>query len=240
MSTPDYQAGNQWTGHFAGHFANHALAYPAEYVIRIFRGSYPHLAMPKPQSGQSVLDVGCGDGRHLPFFASLGLDAHGVEIAAPIVEQLRGRLAPLGIAADRLRVGSCASLPFADATFDYVMAWNSAYYMSLDGADFTAHAAELTRVLRPGGWLVISVPKPSAFIFAGSEPAPTPGCRIVRQDPFGVRNGEMMRVFQDGAELAAAFATEYDTFCHADIHDDCFGFAYHWFLLVARKKETAA
>ncbi|MDP2431770.1 MAG: class I SAM-dependent methyltransferase [Pseudomonadota bacterium] len=231
MNPTDYQAGNQW----AGHFASQSLAYPAEYVIRIFRGSYPNLTMPKPQPGQSVLDVGCGDGRHLPFFQRLGLEAHGVEIAVPIIEQLRERLAPLGIEANRLHVGSCSSLPFADASFDHVMAWNSAYYMSRDGADFAAHAAELTRVLRPGGWLVVSVPKPSAFIFAGSEAAPTPGCRIVRQDPFGIRNGEMLRVFQDGAELAAAFEADCDTFCHGDIHDDCFGFAYHWFLLVARK-----
>lgn len=236
MSPDSYQAGQQWTGHFA----QHELAYPAEYVIRIFRGRYPNLAMPAPQPGQSVLDVGCGDGRHLPFFHRLGLEAHGVEIAEPIVAQLRERLAPLGIAADRLQVGSCASLPFADARFDFVMAWNSAYYMSSDGADFSAHAAELARVLRPGGWLVLSVPKPSAFIFAGSETSALPGCRVIRQDPFGVRNGEIMRVFADGAELAAAFAPHCDRFCHADIHDDCFGYAYHWFLLVARRKEAVA
>jgi SAM-dependent methyltransferase len=235
MNPGNYQPGSQWTGHFA----QQGLAYPAEYVIRIFRGSYPHLAMPKPTPGQSVLDVGCGDGRHLPFFANLGLEAHGVEIAEPIVGQLRERLAPLGIAPERLHVGSCASLPFADASFDYVMAWNSAYYMSLDNADFAVHARELCRVLRPGGWLVLSVPKPSAFIFAGSEPAAAPGCRVVRQDPFGVRNGEIMRVFQDATELAAAFESYCNGFCHADIHDDCFGYAYHWFLLAARRMESA-
>jgi len=236
MNTSNYQANAQWTGHFA----SHGLSYPAEYVIRIFRGSYPRLAMPTPRSGQSVLDVGCGDGRHLPFFTGLGLEAHGVEISAPLVAQLRERLAPLGITADHLHVGSCSSLPFADASFDYVMAWNSAYYMSLDGADFAAHAAELTRVLRPGGWLVMSVPKPSAFIFEGSEPSAQAGCRIVRQDPFGVRNGENMRVFQTGAELASAFEAYCDSFCQADIHDNCFGYAYHWFLMVAHRKVSGA
>jgi SAM-dependent methyltransferase len=216
------------------------MAYPAEYVIRIFRGSYPRLAMPKPVPGQRVLDVGCGDGRHLPFFFNLGMEAHGVEISEPIVAQLRLRLAPLDIPSGRLQVGSCAALPFSDASFDYVMAWNSAYYMSLDSADFAVHARELCRVLRPGGWLVLSVPKPSAFIFAGSEPAADPGCRVVRQDPFGIRNGEIMRVFQNGDELASTFEQHCDSFCHADIHDDCFGYAYHWFLLVARRKAEAA
>jgi hypothetical protein len=119
------------------------------------------------------------------------------------------------------------------------MAWNSAYYMSLDQVSFTRHAEELSRVLRPGGWLVLSVPKPSCFIFAGSEPAGQPGYRVIRQDPFGLRNGEVMRIFETGAELAEYFAGDYDDFCHADIHDDCFGYAYHWYLLVARKRGGA-
>jgi len=232
MTSSPYEAGKNWTSHIA----SQGLAYPAEYVIRIFRGSYPKLLMPKPEAGQTVLDVGCGDGRHLPFFRSLGLQAHGVEISQDIVAHLRATLGPLGVPDQHLQVGSCAKLPYPDASFDHVVAWNSAYYMSLDGADFEAHALEMTRVLKPGGWLIISVPKTSAFIFDGSEPGPMPRSRIIRKDPFGVRNGEIMRVFENGAELAEAFATRCEHFCHGDIHDDCFGHAYHWHLMVARRR----
>lgn len=234
MSTDNsnYQAGANWTTHIA----TSGLAYPAEYVIRIFRGSYPGLRMPKPQAGQSVLDVGCGDGRHLPLFRSIGLDAHGIEISKEIVDHLRSSLGPLGVPAENLQVGSCADLPYPDAHFDYVIAWNSAYYMSLDGADFEAHAKEMTRVLKPGGWFIISVPKTSAFIFDGSEPGPMPNSRVIQRDPFGVRNGEIMRTFDSGAHLAESFAPYCEDFCHGDVHDDCFGFAYHWHLLVAKRK----
>lgn len=233
--TEKYSAENSWAMAFAGL----GMSHPAEYVIRIFRGNYPNLRMSRPSQGQSILDVGCGDGRHLPLFSSLGLEPFGVEISLAAVALLRERLGPLGIPPDRLKAGSCAHLPFHDANFDYVIAWNSAYYMSLDDADFSVHADELVRVLRPGGWLILSVPKSTAFIFDKSIPSDREGCRVIQNDPFGgMRNGEVMRVFESRDELESAFSGSCDTFCHADIHDDCFGFAYHWHLLVTQKKST--
>ncbi|HZH26069.1 MAG TPA: hypothetical protein VEY95_02695 [Azospirillaceae bacterium] len=41
----------------------------------------------------------------------------------------------LGIPAD-IRTGHAGSLPFAGGTFDYLLTWNSCYYMSLAGLDF--------------------------------------------------------------------------------------------------------
>lgn len=231
MSTTTYSADNQWTQAFS----RHEMAYPAEYVIRIFRGNYPHLSMPKPKPGQSILDVGCGDGRHLVFLNSLGLDAHGVEISPNLVEQLRERLAMFGIPGKNINLGSCAKLPYQDNYFDFVMAWNSSYYMSLDNKDYTAHANELLRVLRPGGWLILSVPKETSFIFDGSDETNTPGYRIIRQDPFSVRVGEIMRSFTSAEELQREFSSSCDLFCHGNIHDDCFGLSYHWYLMLARK-----
>lgn len=215
------------------------ISYPSEYIIRIFKGAYPRLEMPRPRPGQSVLDVGCGDGRHLPFFLSLGLDAQGVEVTPEIVDHLRLSLSELGVGPERIQQGSCSSLPYQDDFFDYVVAWNSAYYMSLDNVDFSAHASELLRVLQPGGWLVLSIPKSTAFIFEDSEPSSHLGCRIIRKDPFGVREGEIMRVFNSSNELEAQFNDRCDNICHGDIHDDCFGYAYHWYILVARKREIS-
>jgi len=227
-----YQAGNQW----AKHFQASGISYPAEYLIRIFRGTYPNLKMPKPKCGQRALDVGCGDGRHVLYMHSLGLEAHGVEISEQLVAILRSNLEKHEIPPDQLQVGSCAALPHPDSSFDYVVAWNSSYYMSLDSKNYETHAAELLRVLKPGGWLVLSVPKSSAFIFADSGPSDRPGYRVIRNDPFLTRNGEIMRCFGSREELASVYSNFTDSACYADIHDDCFGFAYHWYLLVACKK----
>lgn len=54
---------------------NEQMAYPAEYVIRMFKGSYPRLNLKMisgGDEGKSILDIGCGDGRHLCFFNTLG------------------------------------------------------------------------------------------------------------------------------------------------------------------------
>ena len=49
------------------------MAYPPEYVIRMFKGVYPKLNLQRNgYSGKSILDIGCGDGRNIPLFKQLG------------------------------------------------------------------------------------------------------------------------------------------------------------------------
>ena len=44
------------------------MPYPAEYVIRIFKGSYPKLNFDKKSyDGKKICDIGCGVGRNLPW-----------------------------------------------------------------------------------------------------------------------------------------------------------------------------
>lgn len=103
-----------------------AMAYPAEGVIRIFKGRFPNLKMPSDHEGLSILDLGCGDGRHLPFFHSLGLKVSAVEITDTICKVLRDRMTGYGVDAD-IRTGHAGYLPFDDESFDRLMTWNSCY-----------------------------------------------------------------------------------------------------------------
>lgn len=225
-------AANQWTKFYTG---NVDMMYPAEAVIRIFKGSYPNLTMPKPKAGQSILDVGCGDGRHFPLFASLGLQMAGSEITQEIVDALAERMLSADLATGLdLRVGTCASLPWPDATFDYVMPWNSCYYMDPDGK-FLDHVAEMARVLKPGGWIVCSVPKTSCFIFKDCEFG-ADGYVTIANDHFGLRNGERMRWFEDADDLQAAFDSHFTNFSHASIDIDMFGLAYNWHVFTAERR----
>ena len=62
--------------------------YPTEFVVRSFLGTYPNL---KPNDktfykGKKVLDLGCGDGRNIPFLSDLGYRVYGLEINKEIVE----------------------------------------------------------------------------------------------------------------------------------------------------------
>ena len=47
------------------------ISYPAEGVIRIFKGSFPKLKL-NFKKNNKILDLGFGDGRHLMFFKKLG------------------------------------------------------------------------------------------------------------------------------------------------------------------------
>lgn len=105
-----------------------------------------------PLAGADVLDVGCGDGFHLPLFAAEAASVTGVEPHPPLVERARRRLRSAG-AGDRVRVlhAGAAALPLPDASVDLVHA-RVAYFF---GPGCEPGLAEAERVLRPGGAIAI-------------------------------------------------------------------------------------
>ncbi|WP_164311290.1 methyltransferase domain-containing protein, partial [Streptococcus pneumoniae] len=58
--------------------------------------------------------------------------------------------------ADRYAVASAEALPFADGSFDLVVAYN----VLMDVEDVPAACAEIARVLAPGGEVMISLVHP--------------------------------------------------------------------------------
>jgi SAM-dependent methyltransferase len=101
-----------------------------------------------PWEGRDVLDVGCGDGFHLPLFVGAA-SVTGVEPYAPLVARARERLADRpGI---RVLQAGAAALPLPDASVDLVHA-RTAYFF---GRGCEPGLAEAQRVLRPGGAVAI-------------------------------------------------------------------------------------
>jgi SAM-dependent methyltransferase len=214
-------------------YVGHQMMYPAEYVIRIFKGSFPRLDLDKASfNSKKICDVGCGDGRNLVLLKQCGFDLYGVEISEEIVEKVKSDLASLGIEAD-IRVGDNYNIPFGDDFFDYVLSWNVCYYMGKQ-TNFSSHVKELARVIKPEGFLVLSIPKKTCYIFEGSEELKR-GYQVIRNDPFKTRNGEVLKMFENEEEISDEFSSYFKEFVWASIHDDCFGFNYHWHLVVCRK-----
>lgn len=100
-------------------------------------------------AGRDVLDVGCGDGFHLPVFAAAARSVLGVEPYRPLVRRARDRVA--GLANVSVRSGGATRLPVPDASVDLVHA-RTAYFF---GRGCEPGMAEADRVLRAGGALVI-------------------------------------------------------------------------------------
>ena len=97
----------------------------------------------------AFLDAGCGDGRYFAALAGELPDrVAGVDISERILETARLQ-APPGA---ELRQANLERLPFADAEFDLVLSTQVIEHV-LDPA---LAAAELARVIRPGGVLVLS------------------------------------------------------------------------------------
>jgi SAM-dependent methyltransferase len=114
------------------------------------------LALAGDVAGHRILDAGCGSG---PLFGALrdrGGIVTGIDASTGMLEQARRRL---GADAD-LQVARLGDpLPFPDGAFDDVIASLVLHYLE----DWGPALAELRRVLRPGGRLIISVDHPFAI-----------------------------------------------------------------------------
>jgi SAM-dependent methyltransferase len=173
--------------------------YPVEFVVRAFLGTYPGLHMPKDQyEGKRILDLGYGDGRNMPLLNNLGMKIHGVEISADINRHVQERLEILGIHAE-LKVGSNAHIPYDDSFFQYVLACHSCYYVETSNL-FSNNLAEIARVIEPGGIFIASLPMTGSYILNQANALPD-GHYEITNDPYGLRNGTIFRVFDSEKEI---------------------------------------
>ncbi len=103
-----------------------------------------------PVSGRRVLDIGCGDGELALALQQRGATVVGLDASPPMLEAARAR-ASMQQADLALCLGRAERLPFADESFDVVVAVTILCFVPAAEATF----AEIGRVLRPGGRLVI-------------------------------------------------------------------------------------
>jgi SAM-dependent methyltransferase len=99
--------------------------------------------------GLDVVDVGCGDGFHLPMFAKSARSVIGVEPHPPLVVRANARVRDLPNAS--VVAGPAQRLPLPDRSADLVHA-RTAYFF---GPGCEPGLREADRVLRPGGTLAI-------------------------------------------------------------------------------------
>ncbi len=111
------------------------------------------------RAGMRVLDAGCGSGRHLcESFRTPGVDVAGVDLNRDDLGKAKGFLSLMAKEQKGrwlVAQADVTKLPFADGSFDVVICSEVLEHIE----DNRTAVAELVRVLKPGGDLVVTVPR---------------------------------------------------------------------------------
>ncbi len=136
----------------ANDYDSFAEAYSAANEVSLHNAYYERpatLALAGDVAGRRILDAGCGSGPLSAALLDQGAIVTGVDSSAKMLELARRRLG----ADANLQVADLGRpLPFPDGAFDDVIA-----------------LAELRRVLKPGGRLIVSVDHPFAITLMHRE-----------------------------------------------------------------------
>jgi 2-polyprenyl-3-methyl-5-hydroxy-6-metoxy-1,4-benzoquinol methylase len=97
---------------------------------------------------QTVLDLGCGVGRHALLLAREGFTVHAVDASPAAMEFVAGQAKTAGLDLS-LKMSEMTAIPYDNETFDYLLAWNVIYHGDLPVV--LRSLAEILRVLKPGG-----------------------------------------------------------------------------------------
>lgn len=105
---------------------------------------------------QKILDLGCGGGRHLIYFARLGYRVSGIDIASGAVKLSQEWLSKEGLQAE-LACGDMIRLPWPDHSFDAVISIRVIEHNQL--ADIQKIMKEVYRVTKSGGFFFANLKK---------------------------------------------------------------------------------
>lgn len=142
-----------------------------------------------------ALDIGCGKGRNARFLSELGWRAVGVDLSAVALSAF-----PLH-AAQAARADIARAWPFADGAFDFAV--DAFCFKHLIAPEEVAlYAAELARVLKPGGAALMSLAPPTDGYYAACPREVDADGRFIVTDPqVGARS-----VLYDERDMQAVFA----------------------------------
>ena len=126
---------------------------------KVFSNPHPDMSgivkLLKERQAKTVLDLGNGTGRHSVYLAKNGFTVFGLDSSPEAIQATQKWLSEEGLTAD-LKLGNMTKgLPYQDAFFDAVVSVQVINHG--DSATVQRIAEEITRILKPGGLLFVTV-----------------------------------------------------------------------------------
>lgn len=112
-------------------------------------------------AGAKILELGCGTGRFLPYLSEIGYQLTGIDISPGMLEKARERVEVEATEPIELLHNKTDTLPFADAEYNAVY---SILVINLI-QDYQQTFKEVSRIVKPGGFFIFSVPNISSIYF---------------------------------------------------------------------------
>ncbi len=103
----------------------------------------------KEVGAKTVLDLGCGAGRHAIFLARAGFQVTGLDVSETALAELHGRLAKAGLANVSLVKHEMSELPFIDEYFDALVSTNVLHHGTM--SEIKKALGEVHRVMKRSG-----------------------------------------------------------------------------------------
>lgn len=136
------------------------LFFPNEEIIRFCskfvakRTGITEITPVFPNSSNRLLDLGCGIGRHIIFFSSMGMDAYEIDLSEEAVATAKkwAQNEKITNASEKIIQGDSSNqLPWENEFFNYVISHGVLDSMPFVQAKHTIE--EVGRVLSPGGMI---------------------------------------------------------------------------------------
>lgn len=149
--------------------------------------SYYYAEKWKREGRKSVLDLGCGLGRHAVLFAKYGFEVTAVDLSQEAIEFLQNYQQKENVKI-RCQTADMNCLPFEENSFDCIFAMHSVGHA--DTGEVKKIITEITRVLKPDGTIFLTLCSKETYTFAESglpkvdentvkkQKAPSRVCRI--------------------------------------------------------------
>ncbi len=140
----------------------------------------------KEMGKKTVLDLGCGIGRHALFLAGLGFDVTAADISREGIAQLE-KEAKRKKLDGKIKTVVCDMLemPFADNSFDCAVGFHSIFHTDYKGLKKVV--AKITYILKKQGRLYLTLNSKSNPAFKAPDNIPVDDYTIIRN--FGVEKG---------------------------------------------------